>query len=66
MYKRIEETIYLTVNCGRTIRKVTEIGIKFINRIDDGFDPIEEMAMIHLAVGRYAELIGDIKEQQLK
>ena len=46
--------------------KVTEIGIKFINRIDDGFDPIEEMAMIHLAVGRYAELIGDIKEQQAK
>ena len=46
--------------------EVTEIGKKFISRIEEGCDPSEEMAIIHLGVGRYNELINDIKFIQEK
>jgi len=54
-------------HCGLWINEnweVTDIGKKFISRIDEGFEPLEEMAILHLGIGRYGELIEDIKSIQ--
>ena len=44
--------------------EVTELGYKFLKRIEEGSDPLEEMGILHVGVGRYGELIGDIKKIQ--
>ena len=44
--------------------EVTKLGEKFIERIDQGADPMKEMIMLMLVPGKWYELILDIKKGQ--